>query len=160
MKKKFASILITHSQFFLSFSAEYLCRWTFLLQFNKDLEILGRSRATLLRKLTFLFIFSFVLKFSGSIFIKRVRQMTRCVFVFGTKGRYDRLPLAWVYGVISRLADLFVFLLLLGHVYRVIFSFVMLMSVKNKDSRNRIRFCLENFMPVHVNNCSWSQHYP
>ena len=56
--------------------------------------------------------------------------------------------------MISRLADLFVFLLLLGHVYRVIFSFVTLMSVKNKDSRNRIRFCLENFMPVHVNNCS------
>ena len=94
MKKKLAFILITHSQFFLSFSAEYLCRWTFLLQFNKDLEIFGRSRASLLRKLTFLFIFSFVLKFSGSIFIKRVRQMTRCVFVFGTKGRYDRLPLA------------------------------------------------------------------
>ena len=130
MKKKLAFILITHSQFFLSFSAEYLCRWTFLLQFNKDLEIFGRSRATLLRKLTFLFIFSFVLKFSGSIFIKRVRQMTRCVFVFGTKGRYDRLPLALVYGVISRLADLFVLLLFLGHICRVIFSFVMLMSVK------------------------------
>ena len=56
--------------------------------------------------------------------------------------------------MISRLADLFVLLLFLGHICRVIFSFVMLMSVKNKDSRNIIRFCLENFMPVHVNYCS------
>ena len=35
--------------------------------------------------------------------------------------------------MIYRLADLFILLLLLGHICRVIFSFVMLMSVKNKN---------------------------